>query len=73
MRKLLILTALLALTSSALGCRWCDKWCRGASADPVIMAPANACDPCAAPAPCAVPACAPACGPCAPAYVPAGS
>jgi hypothetical protein len=65
MKKLLILTAALVLTSSAVGCRWCESWWRGSSATngTVIMGAPSSCDPCAAPcsmpAPCAVPA---ACG-----------
>ena len=52
MKKLLILTAVLMLTSSAAGCRCCDWLCRGAAYNPCPPAvtygdpypPANPCD-----------------------------
>lgn len=55
MKKLLILTAVLMLTSSAVGCRCCDWLWRGAPASPCVpMAtygdyspPCNPCDSCA--------------------------
>ena len=57
MKKLLILTAVLMLTSSAVGCRCCDWLWRGAAYAPCAPAvsygapcpPADPCDPCAAP------------------------
>ena len=56
MKKLLILTAVLMLTSSAVGCRCCDWMWRGAYSPCAPMA--TPCDPCVtyAPAdPCATP------------------
>lgn len=61
MRKMLLLTALISLSLSGSGCRWCDNLFRGARADqnacpPIIAAPVattpcapQACDPCAQP------------------------
>ena len=59
MKKLLILTAVLMLTSSAVGCRCCDWLWRGAAYNPCAPAvtysdpcpPYNPCDPCATGAP----------------------
>ena len=54
MKKLLILTAVLMLGSSAVGCRCCDWMFRGAGCNPGVPAaysnpcpPYNPCDPCA--------------------------
>lgn len=57
MKKVLILTAVLMLTSSAVGCRCCDWFRRGAFRNPCAPAstfdnpcpPYNPCDPCATP------------------------
>ena len=62
MKKLFLLTALTAVTLSAAGCRWCERWWRG-SYDPcpptAIAAPVSA----------SVVPCAPACDACAPAAI----
>lgn len=55
MKKLLILTAVLMLTSSVVGCRCCNWLWRGAAYNPGAPAvtysdpcpPYNPCDPCA--------------------------
>ena len=55
MKKLLILTAVLMLTSSTVGCQCCNWLCRGAAYNPGAPAvtygnpcpPADPCDPCA--------------------------
>lgn len=64
MKKLLVLTAIVTLTASAIGCGLCDRFRRGALfptttavAPDVICNPCDPCDPCAAPA---------TCDPCAP-------
>ncbi len=48
MKRLLILTALLMLASSAIGCRCCDWLWRGAAYRPypATQTFANPCDPC---------------------------
>lgn len=53
MRKLIILTAVLMLTGSAVGCRCCNWLWRGAGCGPWgsptysdYCPPANPCDPC---------------------------
>lgn len=68
MKKMLILTVVLTLCCGALGCRSCDRWWRGSSANdaPIIYgAPISGCDACAAPA--SAPGAPPACGYIAPA------
>ena len=48
MRKLLILTALLMLTASVVGCNCCQWLCRGAAA-PLCSPTVVPADPCATP------------------------
>lgn len=60
MKKLLILTAVVMLTASSVGCQCCDWLRRGgcfanASSEMSLCAPCNPCDPCI-----------PSCDPCAP-------
>ena len=73
MKKLLILTAVLMLTSSAIGCRCCDWLWRGAAYNPCAPAatygnacPPNPCDPGATGAPALTPGPAPYNGPAGP-------
>ncbi|MHC4176947.1 MAG: hypothetical protein ACYSWU_05545 [Planctomycetota bacterium] len=71
MKKLLILTAVLMLTSSAVGCRCCNWLWRGAAYNPCTPAvtysdpcpPYNPCDPCATGQPAFTPGPAPYSGP----------
>lgn len=59
MKRLLILTAVLMLTASSVGCRCCDWMWRGAAWNPCApmvtygepCPPVDPCDPCATPAP----------------------
>jgi hypothetical protein len=67
MKKLLILTAVLTLTSSAAGCRCCSWLWRGAAWNPYPPAatysepcpPSDPCDPCATAPPVIAPGPAP--------------
>jgi hypothetical protein len=66
MKKLLVLTTLLALTASTAGCHCLDRLWRGAPEQcpqPGYGSPCapacSPCDPCAAPGPCATGACGP--------------